>query len=233
MSSTSRNRIISRLNAAPRDPSEPLSESAPKAVGAHDIEEKICRLKQQMEAMRTEVHVVDDGCWVEALAEIVRMKGLASLLYSPWTEMGAALEKFWRSSENLDEKLPELVSYDGDVEDLQQRLFSMEGAITTSKGAIADAGAIILWPDEKEPRLMSLVPPVHIAVLNANTVCHTLSEIMEKDEWHDSMPTNVVLISGPSKTADIELTLAFGVHGPKELILFIVTNRIDTSPSLA
>ncbi|MGD8446415.1 MAG: LUD domain-containing protein [Desulfobacterales bacterium] len=36
------------------------------------------------------------------------------------------------------------------------------------------------------------------------------------------MPTNIVLVSGPSKTADIEMTLAFGVHGPKELIVLIV-----------
>jgi len=45
---------------------------------------------------------------------------------------------------------------------------------------------------------------------------------MQKEKWAGSMPTNAFLISGPSKTADIELTLAFGVHGPKALIVLIV-----------
>ena len=45
---------------------------------------------------------------------------------------------------------------------------------------------------------------------------------MQKENWPARMPTNIVLVSGPSKTADIEMTLAFGVHGPKELIVLIV-----------
>lgn len=75
-------------------------------------------------------------------------------------------------------------------------------------------------PDEQEPRLMSLVPPVHIAVLKAEKIHDTLAE---------AMPTNLLLISGPSKTADIELTLAFGVHGPKELIVFILIEEMQGS----
>jgi L-lactate dehydrogenase complex protein LldG len=47
---------------------------------------------------------------------------------------------------------------------------------------------------------------------------------MNKEHWQDGMPTNALLISGPSKTADIELTLTFGVHGPKELIVFVLEN---------
>ena len=89
-------------------------------------------------------------------------------------------------------------------------------------GGIAETGVIILWPDKKEPRLVSLVPPIHIAVLEAEKIYNTFSEAIETGNWPDKMPTNVLLISGPSKTADIELTLAFGVHGPKELIVIIV-----------
>jgi L-lactate dehydrogenase complex protein LldG len=89
------------------------------------------------------------------------------------------------------------------------------------RGGVADTGAIVLWPDEHEPRLMSLVPPVHVAVLDADTIAGSLSEMMQKENWADGMPTNALLISGPSKTADIEFTLVFGVHGPKELVVLI------------
>ena len=89
-------------------------------------------------------------------------------------------------------------------------------------GAIAETGAIVLWPDESEPRLMSLVPPVHIAVLEADKIYNSFCEIMQAEHWPDHMPTNALLISGPSKTADIEMTLAFGVHGPRELIVLVI-----------
>jgi L-lactate dehydrogenase complex protein LldG len=69
---------------------------------------------------------------------------------------------------------------------------------------------------------MSIVPTVHIAILKADTIYNTLSEVMQQENWPAKMPTNVVLLSGPSKTADIEMTLAFGVHGPRELILLIL-----------
>ena len=45
---------------------------------------------------------------------------------------------------------------------------------------------------------------------------------MKAQNWAAGMPTNALLISGPSKTADIEQTLAYGVHGPKELIVLII-----------
>jgi L-lactate dehydrogenase complex protein LldG len=45
---------------------------------------------------------------------------------------------------------------------------------------------------------------------------------MLAQRWHERMPTNALLISGPSKTADIEQTLAYGVHGPKELIVLVI-----------
>jgi len=69
---------------------------------------------------------------------------------------------------------------------------------------------------------MSLVPSIHIAVLEADKIFSSFLEAMQTEKWPTKMPTNVVLISGPSKTADIEMTLAFGVHGPRELIVLIV-----------
>ncbi len=78
-----------------------------------------------------------------------------------------------------------------------------------------------MWSSIEEPRQMSLVPPIHIAVLQADKIYNTFLEVMQKENWAGGMPTNALLISGPSKTADIEFTLVFGVHGPKELIVII------------
>ena len=73
---------------------------------------------------------------------------------------------------------------------------------------------------------MSLIPPVHITVLKAEKVDETLAETMKEEGRAQRMPTNLLLISRPSKAADIVLTLAYGVHGPKELIVFIVHDEM-------
>jgi L-lactate dehydrogenase complex protein LldG len=172
-----------------------------------------------MEAVRTEVHVIEDQDWATHLKDLLKKRDLKKLLYAPGTPVGDRLQAAW---EGASDELPELVTYEGQIEDFKEQLFGIDAAVTSTVGGIADTGALILWPDQKEPRLMSLVPPVHIAVLEADKIYTTFSEAMQANDWAQKMPTNVVLISGPSKTADIELTLAFGVHGPKELIVLIL-----------
>jgi L-lactate dehydrogenase complex protein LldG len=137
-------------------------------------------------------------------------------LYAPATTLGAALEVSWESD------LPPLVGYTQEVDQDRERLFAIDAGITSTRGAIADVGALILWPDANEPRLMSLAPAVHIAVLKAASIHDSLADAIARERWMDGMPTNVLLISGPSKTADIELVLTFGVHGPKELIVLVL-----------
>lgn len=68
---------------------------------------------------------------------------------------------------------------------------------------------------------MSLVPPVHFALLEADQIVDNPVGVDGKEHWAQSMPTNALLISGPSKTADIQQTLAYGAHGPKELVVLL------------
>jgi L-lactate dehydrogenase complex protein LldG len=165
------------------------------------------------------VHVTDAPNWIHKLEEILKNRELKSLVYPPRTTLGDTLESHWKNAEG---DLPQLIPYEKEIEDFKDRLFTIDAGITSTAGAIADPGALILWPSEKEPRLMSLVPSIHIAVLQADKIYSSFLEVMQKENWAAKMPTNVVLISGPSKTADIEMTLAFGVHGPKELIVLIL-----------
>jgi L-lactate dehydrogenase complex protein LldG len=220
MTSTARDEILSRLkNAIGSTPPAPSTVCMPIATFATD--EKVEKLQTLMEAMRTEVHLATKADWGNKLKAILRARDLKTLLYSPATWMSPLIEQAW--DEN-DEGLPAKVPFDREVEDLKETLFEIDAGITTTRGGIAETGAIVLWPDDKEPRTMSLVPPVHIAVLEAGQIYNSFCEIIQAQNWAAGMPTNALLISGPSKTADIEMTLAFGVHGPKELIVIILTD---------
>jgi L-lactate dehydrogenase complex protein LldG len=220
MSDASRDRILGRLRAAaPSHETVPATACLP--VRTYPLSEKIERLNRLMTGMRTQVHLVKRDTWTDTLKGILRPRGLETLLYAPQSAIGPALEAAWKSDAS---GLPALCTYADSIEDFKQTLFGIDAAITTTAGAIAETGALVLWPDDIEPRLMSLVPPVHIAVLEADKIYSTFCEIIEKQDWPRHMPTNALLISGPSKTADIEMTLAFGVHGPRELIVLMIAD---------
>lgn len=219
MTEHTRERILKKLRTAVSDRQElpvvpPVLQTPPLSR-----DEKLEHLKALMTAMRAEVHVVDRASWTDRLKEILRAKELKQMLYAPGTPVGDAVKEAWSKG---DDGLPSLRAYDAAVETFKDELFTIDAGITGTLGGIAETGALILWPDEKEPRLMSLVPGVHIAVLDADQIYETFAEAVEKGAWVDRMPANALLISGPSKTADIELVLAFGVHGPKELVVLVL-----------
>lgn len=221
MNDASRAQILDRLHAATEQQPVDAPEAADLPVESLTAPQKIEKLKTHMEAVRTEVHVVATRDWTTTLKKILKKRGLKTMLFAPGTPVGSEVQKAWAEESD---GLPELVTYDDNIENFKEQLFDIDAAVTSTVGGIAETGAVILWPDEKEPRLMSLVPPLHIAILKADKIYTTFSEAIQAEDWAQKMPTNVVLISGPSKTADIELTLAFGVHGPKELIVIIVND---------
>ena len=218
MPDTARDRILMRLYQAEGRASPEPAAADPPAV-AWNRSERIERLIGLMRAMRTQVEVTTREAWVERLKILLSGRGLKTLLYAPETPTGRELASGWPADES---RLPALRTWEGPIEAFKEELFQIDAAVTTTTGAIAETGAIVLWPDQAEPRLMSLVPPVHIAVLEADKIHATFCDLIRAENWPDRMPTNALLISGPSKTADIEMTLAFGVHGPRELIVLII-----------
>ena len=219
MNKHSRERIFDRLHVAQKYAAAEAPESVCLPIETYDKKTKVEQLKTLMEAVRSEVHVVKRQDWVEKLKAILKQKDVKSLLYAPDTDIGKTLDSA-RGDESG--SLPELIAYQQEIENFKDDIFHIDAGITSTLGAIAETGAIIVWPSEKEPRLMSLVPPIHIAVLDADKIFNTFCEAIQTQDWPGKMPTNVLLISGPSKTADIELVLAFGVHGPKEVVVLIL-----------
>lgn len=116
----------------------------------------------------------------------------------------------------------ELHTYSGTLEEQKEEIFSVDCGITTSRGGIADTGSVLIVPSPAEPRLLSLAVPVHLVVVEAASLFPTLGAYLDTGEFQSDTPSNLVLVSGASRTADIELTLAVGVHGPKELLVALV-----------
>ncbi|MFQ2359761.1 lactate utilization protein C [Aeromonas dhakensis] len=111
----------------------------------------------------------------------------------------------------------------GEFAGWKDELFDVcQTGITHCAGAIADTGTLVLLPDGGEPRTLSLVPPCHIALLAASTIADNLAGLVDAGRWQQAMPTNLLLVSGPSKTADIQQTLAYGAHGPSRLLVVLV-----------
>ena len=182
-------------------------------------EEKVLRLKRMMEAVHTEVHLCGKKTWLKILCSVLEHKQIRKILYGAKTGLAQELRKLKQKSTEM---MPELIDYKDPIEESKDLLFEIDAGITTTRGGIAETGSLILWPTPDEPRLMSLVPPIHIAVLYASDIYSTFREAMISENWSSEMPTNVLLISGPSKTADIEQTLVYGIHGCKELVVLVI-----------
>ncbi|MCP3869880.1 MAG: hypothetical protein GY703_17660 [Gammaproteobacteria bacterium] len=133
--------------------------------------------------------------------------------------MGPTIEAVWEAADEASA----LVGFDKALEDWKTQLFfEIDGAVTTARAGIAATGTLILWPTPAEPRTMSLVPPVHFAVLAASSLYDTFDAAPSAKGWVHGMPSNALLISGPSRTADIEQTLTYGIHGPMELVVLLI-----------
>lgn len=94
--------------------------------------------------------------------------------------------------------------------------------VTGALAGLADTGSIILAAGTGRSRMASLLPPVHIALLARSRVYATLPVFLAAHPGVAGTTSNLVLITGPSRTADIELTLTHGVHGPREVHVIVM-----------
>jgi L-lactate utilization protein LutC len=107
---------------------------------------------------------------------------------------------------------------------MSRELFRLDAALTDAVMGIAETGSVLLHADEDYTRLISLVPEMHIVLLWPDRIVPDLldwSGAYGKTAGSLEQPGGFTLVSGPSKTADIELKLVVGVHGPASLHLII------------
>jgi len=92
--------------------------------------------------------------------------------------------------------------------------------LTGALAGVAETGTLVVPGGDGQPQTASLLPEIHIAVLRTENIHQNLPQVLNLREVQDA--SSVALISGPSRTADIEMTLTIGVHGPREVHVFCV-----------
>lgn len=105
----------------------------------------------------------------------------------------------------------------------RETLFELDAAITLVDSAVAETGSVVCASGPSRPRGASLLPRVHVAVVPADRIVADLCDVFARmPREGTALPSGVVIITGPSKTADIEGVLVTGVHGPTHVEIIVV-----------
>ena len=118
--------------------------------------------------------------------------------------------------------LPGVASNIGDASTLRRLCVEADVGITSADYALADPGALVLLSTSREDRIVSLLPPVHIAVIPAGCILTGIDDLFHALPDPAAVSSSMVIIGGPSRTGDIEMSLVHGVHGPRELHVVVV-----------
>lgn len=108
------------------------------------------------------------------------------------------------------------------VDELRDACEKADIGITSADYALADTGTLVMIASPAEARLVSLLPPAHIAVVPMDRVLTSLDELFTLVPMPADQSSSMVLITGPSRTADIEQILVRGVHGPGQISVLLV-----------
>jgi L-lactate dehydrogenase complex protein LldG len=126
--------------------------------------------------------------------------------------------------------IPAGVDIDLEKKEIRRRTVDAFIGVTSADFCLADTATLVLKTRKNQGRAVSLVPSMHVAVIRLDQILADLKELVTLLRWEsgqlsEGLTHHMVLISGPSKTADIELVMVHGAHGPRDLVLVVVTEE--------
>jgi len=130
----------------------------------------------------------------------------------------------WKKLYCREDKLKTLLKDHGFDGFSQVELKDCDGAVTTCELLIARTGSIVLSAAQASGRTVSVYAPIHICIAYTDQLVYDIRDglVALKEKYQGQLPSLITFATGPSRTADIEKTLVVGVHGPKEVYLFLV-----------
>lgn len=135
-------------------------------------------------------------------------------------------DKKWKNVYCVENEISDLLK---DVPEINQSsLPNCDAAITFCNYLIARTGAIVMSSAQQSGRTISAYAPVHICIAYVDQLVFDTRDALKdlKNKYGNNLPSFIIFAAGASRTADIEKTLVVGVHGPKEVYLFLIDKPI-------
>ena len=204
--SSARSAILARVAAARRAGRLPQSpELEPLAIPERTSSECLARFREELSALGVECHVETTEAGVrERVRSLV--EGTRVLRWDaeclPY-DVDSVLEKATLGSSPREEQA------------------QAEVGVTGCHGAIAETGTLALLSGKGRSRAVSLLPPLHVAIVEARQLCFSMAEFFARESDRIGGEASCTFVTGPSRTADIELTLTLGVHGPGRVVVVV------------
>lgn len=170
---------------------------------------------------------------VEFAEQFTRLQGKFIFCVDP-VELVAQLtalagHQSWKKIVCREEKLQALLKGNGFSSFSETGLAECDAAITSCEALIARTGSIVMTTGggNASGRTVSVYAPVHICVAWSDQLVYDIKDslVALKEKYQQQIPSLITFATGPSRTADIEKTLVVGVHGPREVYLFLVDKR--------
>jgi L-lactate dehydrogenase complex protein LldG len=191
---------------------------APLGPGGFALKSLTRRFSEELAALTGRAHVVasvDEA--VSTIQEIVARTGSTRILCWDAAELGEDDVQSRLVSGGTEILRYELASDPDERRRVLAELDPVQVGLTGAVAGLADTGSIVLASGPGRGRLVSLLPPVHIALLSRRRLYPSLPSFLEAHPGILAQGSNLVIVTGPSRTADIEMTLTHGVHGPREV----------------
>jgi L-lactate utilization protein LutC len=206
----SRDNILHRVRTAlGRSGGDPPAPPPPVRIRVPEVdrETRIVSMLSRVEALAGKAYRTGDP--VAAVAPLIAGKTALASNAPCLAEWGIAA-------------LPGVRSGIAGREELRELCATVDVGITAADYALADTGTLVMLSSPQEARMISLLPPAHIAVVPSERILSGLDELFSLVPLPADLSSSMVLITGPSRTADIEQILVRGVHGPGQIAVVVV-----------
>jgi L-lactate dehydrogenase complex protein LldG len=206
-------RALGRSSPLPAQPIPPAIDEAITRLVAKDAD-LVQRFITTAEAMKMHVDRTSAADAAEHVVEFLKSKNVRTAAL-PRSELldrlgiPAAL-----TAAGIDARRWDQITVDA--------VYDMDCGLTDVYAAVAETGSIVVRASPDHGRALSLVPPLHVAIVESRQILADMIDLFAKLNV-EGTGSAVSLITGPSKTSDIEMNLVVGVHGPQAVQVFLIS----------